>query len=127
MKREIAKKWIKALRSGKYQQGSDRLRGDGDQFCCLGVLCNLHAQAHPEIAATQLNPGVYLREAEVLPRAVMQWAGMTSKNGSIVDEDGRARKIFVDGMGYWDLTEINDAGESFSEIADVIEENWERL
>lgn len=41
------KKWIKALRSGKYVQGAGRLTlvsgqaGVPDQFCCLGVLCDI--------------------------------------------------------------------------------------
>lgn len=32
--------WVEALRSGKYQQGYGALR-KGDQFCCLGVLCDV--------------------------------------------------------------------------------------
>lgn len=50
MKKEIAMRWIEALRSGKYMQGKGRLRSFYDEFCCLGVLCNLHAIEHPEIA-----------------------------------------------------------------------------
>lgn len=34
------RKWIKALRSGRYKQGVKRLRGD-DKFCCLGVACDI--------------------------------------------------------------------------------------
>jgi hypothetical protein len=37
---KLKKRWIKALRSGKYKQGSGRLQEDG-KFCCLGVLCEL--------------------------------------------------------------------------------------
>lgn len=33
-------KWVEALRSGKYEQGHDLLRGDG-KFCCLGVALDL--------------------------------------------------------------------------------------
>lgn len=40
MNREIKKKWLEALRSGNYKQGSHRLR-DGNTFCCLGVLCDI--------------------------------------------------------------------------------------
>lgn len=35
------KAWIKALRSGKYRQGTGRLVNDNDEFCCLGVAANL--------------------------------------------------------------------------------------
>ena len=40
MDKKIKKKWLKALRSGKYKQGRDALR-IGNKFCCLGVLCDL--------------------------------------------------------------------------------------
>ena len=46
MKRDLCLKWIKALRSGIYQQGRGRLRlhlrGEGFRYCCLGVLCDLY-------------------------------------------------------------------------------------
>lgn len=32
------KKWVAALRSGKFEQGQCTLR-DGKQYCCLGVAC----------------------------------------------------------------------------------------
>lgn len=37
MSREQHEKWDKALRSGEYQQGQERLERDG-KYCCLGVL-----------------------------------------------------------------------------------------
>lgn len=40
MNPEWKAKWVAALRSGNYQQGSGDLRHD-DRFCCLGVLCDL--------------------------------------------------------------------------------------
>jgi hypothetical protein len=37
---ELAKtKWVAALRSGKYRQGTGRLRTKDGGYCCLGVLC----------------------------------------------------------------------------------------
>jgi hypothetical protein len=32
--------WMKALRSGEYEQGRQRLRR-GNDYCCLGVLCKV--------------------------------------------------------------------------------------
>lgn len=127
MKQKIAKKWIKALRSGLYQQGSGFLRDRDNHFCCLGVLCNLHAQAHPKIAATQLRPGFYLGQTGILPFDVMTWAGMQSNDGSAFEPNGWQGRLLVDGTGYFDLTEVNDDGLPFTKIADIIEENWERL
>lgn len=44
MNKAIKKKWLKALRSGEYEQGRERLCSiaeDGThRFCCLGVLVN---------------------------------------------------------------------------------------
>ena len=37
MKTEVKKKWLKALRSGKYKQGRKQLQ-DNAGYCCLGVL-----------------------------------------------------------------------------------------
>lgn len=41
MKAEIKRKWLEALRSGKYKQGQKRLRGLDNRYCCLGVLCDV--------------------------------------------------------------------------------------
>lgn len=43
MNEDIKKDWVKALRSGKYSQGSGKLKIHyRDAFCCLGVLCEIH-------------------------------------------------------------------------------------
>ena len=41
MMNENAKKWVKALRSGEFEQGTGYLR-KGDKFCCLGVACAVY-------------------------------------------------------------------------------------
>ena len=38
MNKRIKAKWLKALRSGRYKQGHNRLYEDRE-YCCLGVLC----------------------------------------------------------------------------------------
>lgn len=43
MNRELKTKWLEALRSGKYKQGRSALRTIQDEFCCLGVLCDIVA------------------------------------------------------------------------------------
>lgn len=113
MKRSIARKWAAALSSGEYKQGKGRLR-KGDKFCCLGVLCNLHAQEYPEIAATQKHKSVYLGEKGVLPEEVRDWAGMNSDDGYITYGN--------------DLVGMNDLeGKSFAEIAKVIRKEYKKL
>ena len=41
MNPELKEKWITALKSGKYQQGQHVLRNKNNEFCCLGVLCDI--------------------------------------------------------------------------------------
>ncbi len=111
MNKEIKAKWVAALRSGSYVQGTGMLRSEGNQFCCLGVLCNLHAQVHPKIAAKQKDSESYMGESEILPTEVMNWAGVDTQNGWWF-----ARKFT--------LASLNDAGTSFSDIAKIIEQHF---
>ena len=112
MNKKIKAKWIAALRSGKYIQGRRRLRISGymgaDKFCCLGVLCNLHAEAHPRIAQAQTSPREYLGHSAMLPPKVMQWAGLRPGFGEDI-----VFGSFLAGM--------NDSGMDFNQIADVID------
>lgn len=42
MKVKYKKKWLKALRDGKYKQGTRVLYDkDDNSYCCLGVLCKI--------------------------------------------------------------------------------------
>lgn len=112
MDQKIAERWVAALRSGKYKQGFGRLRSK-NRFCCLGVLCNLHAQAHPEIASKELRAGIYLHSAYYLPKAVRDWAETHSDRGLL--------------PGQPSLAKLNDVGISFDEIAKVISKHWREL
>jgi len=38
MDAKLKAKWVKALRSGKFEKTTSQLK-DGDAYCCLGVLC----------------------------------------------------------------------------------------
>ena len=118
MNPEIKKLWVDALRSGDYKQGVGRLRNDDNEFCCLGVLCNLHAQNHPEIAKTQTEPSFYISSAHILPAEVSKWAGLGIEVNPVVSYKKKARTV----------AEINDGqcpGQTkpatFKQIADVIE------
>lgn len=113
MTKTIKDKWLAALRSGEYQQTRGGLR-DNVGYCCLGVLCDLHAK---EAGKDWIAPvyGRYYKYGEqeaYLPYTVMEWAGfncMVSCNPQI--QHGKDTS----------LSSLNDRGIPFTEIADVIE------
>lgn len=115
---EIKQQWIAALRSDEFKQGREVLRSD-DKFCCLGVLCDLHRKANPIydwIKADNDEDYIYspgLEQFE-LPRVVMDWAGLKYSNPPTPHRE-------FNGKVYQSLAELNDAGATFAEIADIIE------
>lgn len=136
MKQDIKDIWVAALRSGEYQQTTRylcRLNVDGTPqgFCCLGVLTDLYAKAHPgevelDISFTldvDVPARVYAinhsRYTTVLPGAVQKWSGVRSTTG----EFPSPTKVGEND----ELAALNDGGATFAELADVIEANWESL
>jgi hypothetical protein len=113
MKKAIADKWVKALRSGDYKQSTGRLRSSDDKFCCLGVLCNIHAQTYPKHAAAQEDSSLYDGCSAYPPESVLNWAGLKNNEGNFGEINS--------------LAEMNDQGASFREISDIIENNWRKL
>lgn len=105
MDKTVKKAWVAELRSGDYKQGQFQLRDEDNEFCCLGVLCNVHAKNNPEFAKTQKNPEEYDRCAGLPSPMVLAWAGIPR---SIAEK----------------LARMNDReGKKFSEIADWIVKN----
>jgi hypothetical protein len=129
MNTEIKQKWIDALRSGDYQQGTGRLRSN-DGFCCLGVLCDLYAQEHFNQGwvfkeENEENPlpqdyWYFDGESELLPSSVRQWAGLYSSSPVIkVEVEDEPEDEDWDKMIA--IAELNDNGSTFNQIADLIE------
>jgi hypothetical protein len=121
------KKWVKALRSGKYNQTQSVLH-DNDGFCCLGVACDIKDPDgwQRSIAFDSANLYQY-RDSEgdiaktVLSPNVAEWLGFEGlyKENPFVnfgDSDGDANSMT--------LGDLNDAGYSFEFIAQVIEDNF---
>lgn len=136
MNTEIKKKWVTALRSGKYPQGSrGQLRKDiltdgvdVSHFCCLGVLCDLAVEegiiSDPEFHEVDGTGYEYVYGDEAdsswsyLPRSVFTWAGLPSSNP----------RVTVQGEKNYSLSALNDGNldtgkrYTFDQIADLIEE-----
>ena len=120
-----AKEWIKALRSGKYQQGKGKLHS-GNKFCCLGLACYLNKEY-----IDSENTGTYHTYdtfSEVLPDRMKNLLGLSHEKGYFIVTD-RIKKHFPSlGLGMCSLILLNDGfGFSFNEIADIIELEPEEL
>lgn len=112
MNKEVKEKWVAALRSGKYKQGKHALRMD-DQFCCLGVLCDLATQEgvieQPDQIARKYS---YQGSVLSLPRQVTLWAGVNDNDPYFIAADGSRTYVSY----------LNDRDHLFTEIAEIIEE-----
>jgi hypothetical protein len=115
MKESVKKKWLQALRSGKYKQTTACLQDEAG-FCCLGVLCDLYAK-ETKAASWQYDENGSIevfntgsvrgplggRYDAYPPTAVYTWAGL---------HHSTAKRLAV----------INDESCSFDPSADYIEE-----
>ena len=126
MRKDIAKVWVDALRSGKYEQGSDYLCKNG-MHCCLGVLCELYINHTGDMKYSRVADGDdgdydivdYGGDIEVLPCEVMEWAEINTSTGKIYDDHAE--------FDFSSLAEMNDSGHSFNDLAKVIEDYWPSL
>ena len=117
MRQDVAEKWVAALRSGDYKRVNGCLKG-GRGFCCLGVLCDIHAK---EVGG-EWTPGFkdatfrYGGDDNYLPSLVVEWAGVSSHTPRVVE--GPLADM-NDGMA--------DNVDGFGMIADAIERDWETI
>ena len=131
MDQRVKELWLKALRSGEYDQSTHQLKTvtmDGFGYCCLGVLCDLYIKdtGNGKWDYVGLNgwivdddeAGSLSSDVELIP-TVAQWAGLSSDptlpftfqmlNG----EPGNREFTY--------LASLNDNGCTFSQMADLIE------
>lgn len=124
MKKDKADLLIAALRSGEYEQAQHQLRKEG-RFCCLGVACDLF---HKETGLGQwmedeaFRVGALNGSHSTLPPSVAAWLGV-KHNAANPDTSVLNKKLNIT----YSIAELNDAGWTFDQIADVIEREWETL
>lgn len=131
MKKNIMKKWVKALRSGKYKQGKNFLKQFNSKkqprHCCLGVLCELYNEEMKKnhkksLVVDTTRSGsfgtvcFFGTNDSTLPKVVRDWSGVRDHTGVFgIDVDGSC------------LANLNDDGKTFKTISNIIEKNWENL
>lgn len=118
MNADVKKAWLEALRSGEHQKGISRLR-QGGKYCCLGVLCDLAAQAGHGRWRFADSFDDFVDGDEVvstaLPDSVVEWAGLDERSPRV---DGIPLVDLNDGSAYRPVRP-----HTFAEIADLIEEH----
>ena len=121
------KKWVKALRSGDYQQGKgnlckeDEISGDCE-YCCLGVACDILTEAdwvkHPHWVVWSIGE----HEEFEMPRLAdkKQWGETETTSFPSLKT---LNNIGLDVAYAQELAELNDNGWSFKKIANKIEKD----
>lgn len=119
MKAAVAKKWVAALRSGKYKRGKGALckskTETGKQtYCCLGVLTELY----PKKLSKEYREGYWAYgdtgSPGFPPQEVLDWAGFFYQNPFKPGDDA--------------LTTLNDVKDwSFNRMADYIEKHYKGI
>lgn len=131
------RKWVEALRSGKYKQGQHVMRSGRDKFCCLGVACDISEEAswHKNKETDGWYYGDWKNE-ETLSNHMVNFFGLNSEEGtlngdSLSDELKLSIKEQTKGKvrvnASFSLAHLNDSGVDFDTIADIIEYRPEGL
>lgn len=110
MDQNFKRRWVEALRSGKYVQGKNYLLRNG-RHCCLGVACELLVEEKKLVKEEDVVSETFCFR----PAAGGSWRHSTIPRSSL-------SSIGLDDATESKLMDMNDSqGKSFSEIADYIE------
>ena len=96
--------WEKALESGKYKKGKGRLRSENDEYCCLGVACELFGNEDVRLLYGRYLYGGY---AAILTTKVVNALGLYGHDGYGKDCNTT-------------LAGINDESDSFKPVIEAI-------
>lgn len=106
--KEQKQKWIEALRSGNYKQGTHRLYHKyTDRYCCLGVLCDV--LGFKKVTNGDIQRGAFCIDDIILTHCI-----------------NYSNKEIIPSKLEEELIHMNDNGNSFEFIASFIE-SYENL
>jgi hypothetical protein len=122
LNQDIKRRWIAALRSGRYKQGRRKLNCNEEQFCCLGVLAEIAVEdgylvKTPPVSGGAVEYALASDASEpmvcLINDELASWAGLAETNPCVAHPK----------LGRRTLTSWNDSELlNFNEIADLIEE-----
>lgn len=118
MDTEIKRRWVKALRSGNYKKGTIRLRTSRNEFCVLGVLCDvIDTKMWIKPNSNSMYKDCYMWNGRIggIPTEVLMDIGMTMQ--------------FANEIAHMNDTphpvKKNEFLYDFNYMADLIEREWE--
>ena len=122
LKPEIKKLWCDALRSGEWQQTTEKLEWE-NAYCCLGVLTKLTGEPMDLERDDEIPPPALAETWWDLSGPASMFAELRDPEVKIdveeFDEDGE--EVLVSRS--YNLSEVNDKlNYTFAQIADLIEE-----
>lgn len=109
----ILNEWVAALRSGKYKQGQRYLRSCNDTYCCLGVLL--------DIERVQWEPSNQSNAYYAMDRHGKSLELYFGNSGVSTEGDISPCAVYDGAIKRDFLTNMNDAGLPFHDIATVLE------
>lgn len=112
----IKAKWIEALRSGKYKKGQAKLRSTKNEFCALGVLCDvIDPSKWVKPTSQSMYKDCYLWEGRIggIPTSFLTEIGMTAEF---------AEKISI--LNDTPSEKRNEFLYDFDLLANIIEMEW---
>jgi hypothetical protein len=126
LNKDAIRKWVEALRSGKYQQTTGRL-ADRNGFCCLGVACEVAIENGLRLRKKESGDSVGTVEyndcAGELPDEVADWLGLYTEG----DDEEAFHHLTdpplhtADHPKHSAVSWNDEENATFSQIADLIE------
>jgi hypothetical protein len=117
MQKEWAKRWVRALLSGRYSQTKHCLR-DGTGYDPLGVLADISGLGY--YSDFPVEDG-----EERMPRGFLLYDDGETAPPTVLGQLETLAEIKFETIGT--IAEMNDRGVPFKELAVFIARNWEQL
>jgi len=125
VKKSVAFKWAKLLETTKRKQSTGYLKSKNG-YCCLGILCVMLGVKFKTYDEVIYSVDDSWNEMGLLPSNIVKKVGMFDADGSLSSDEHLKLPENVQGS-YSSLSEANDEGVSFKDIAKIIRLNYKEL